>query len=307
MAADNNLIFSTGNYNYLKDKIIQQGGFLPGEVEKKIFPDGERYQRILTDVDGRDVTLVGGTISDSDTLELYDLAYAIVRNGALSLTVVIPYYGYSTMERAVKPGEIVTAKTRASLFSSLPQTSRRNRFMFMDLHSEGLPHYFEGSVLPVHLYCKSIILGAAQKLGGDEFVLACTDSGRANWVESLANDLNVNAAFIFKRRISGEETEVMAISADVKDKTVVIYDDMVRTGSSLINAANAYCDAGASKISVIVTHGLFSRDALNDIKDKTTVSTIVCTDTHPNAVALEDGFLKVESVASLIAKKLKEF
>ncbi|MCG8317867.1 MAG: ribose-phosphate diphosphokinase [Cytophagales bacterium] len=307
MAIENNLIFSTGNYRYLKDRIIAQGGFLYGEIEKKTFPDGERYLRILTDVDGRDVVLVGGTISDSDTLELYDLAYAIVRNGALSLTVVIPYYGYSTMERAVKPGEIVTAKTRASLFSSLPQTSRRNRFMFMDLHSEGLPHYFEGSVLPMHLYCKSIILASAQKLGGDNFVLACTDSGRANWVESLANDLKVNAAFVFKRRISGEATEITAISADVEHKTVVIYDDMVRTGSTLINAANAYSEAGASRIFVITTHGLFTRDALNEIRDKTSISAIICTDTHPNAVALENDFLKVESVASLIAEKLKEF
>lgn len=307
MAIENNLIFSTENYDYLKNKIIGQGGFLPGEIEKKTFPDGERYQRILTDVDGRDVTLVGGTISDSDTLELYDLAYAIVRNGALSLTVVIPYYGYSTMERAVKPGEIVTAKTRASLFSSLPQTSRRNRFMFMDLHSEGLPHYFEGSVLPVHLYCKSIVMDAAQKLGGENFVLACTDSGRANWVESLANDLHVNAAFVFKRRISGEATEITAISADVQNKTVIIYDDMVRTGGTLINAANAYSEAGANKIFVIATHGSFTRNALDNIKDKTMISSIICTDTHPNAVALEDGFLKVESVASLIARKLKEF
>lgn len=280
---------------------------MPGEIERKTFPDGERYQRILTDVDGRDVTLLGGTISDSDTLELYDLAYAIVRNGALSLTVVIPYYGYSTMERAVKPGEIVTAKTRASLFSSLPQTSRRNRFMFMDLHSEGLPHYFEGSVLPVHLYCKSIILDTAQKLGGHSFVLACTDSGRANWVESLANDLNVNAAFVFKRRLSGETTEITGISADVRNKTVIIYDDMIRTGDTLINAANAYSGAGASKIFVIATHGSFTRDALNKIKDKTIISGMVCTDTHPNAVALEDDFLKVESVAPLIAQKLKEF
>ena len=307
MTNESNLIFSTENYAYLKDKIIQQGGFYPGKIEKRIFPDGERYQRILTDVDGRDVIVIGGTISDSDTLELYDLAYAMVRNGALSLTVVIPYYGYSTMERAIKPGEIVTAKTRASLFSSLPQTSRRNRFMFMDLHSEGLPHYFEGSVVPVHLYCKSIILDAARRLGGDNFVLACTDSGRAKWVESLANDININAAFVFKRRISGEETEITSISADVRNKTVVIYDDMIRTGGSLINAANAYSKAGADKICVIATHGLFNKDALNKIKESTAISAMVCTDTHPNALALEDDFLTVESVASLIAQKLKTF
>lgn len=300
------LLFSTENYSYLKESIYDQGGFLLGEIERSRFPDGEKYHRIITNVDGHNVILIGGTVSDSDTLELYDLAYAMVKNGALSLTVVIPYYGYSTMERAVKPGEIVTAKTRASLFSSIPQTSRRNRFILMDLHSEGLPHYFEGSVVPIHLYCKPIILEAAKTLGGNDFVLACTDSGRAKWVESLANDIGVNAAFVFKRRISGEETEITSISADVEDQTVIIYDDMVRTGGSLINAAKAYHQAGAKVIFVITTHGLFNKDAVSRIKNSGLIKAVICTDTHPNTNAINDDFIKVYSVAPLIVQKLNE-
>ncbi len=302
----NKLLFSTESYDFLKQKIFELGDFEMGEIERRSFPDGERYQRILSDVDGQDVVLLGGTISDTDTLSLYDLAYAIVKNGALSLTVVMPYYGYSTMERAVKPGEIVTAKTRASLFSSIPQTSRRNRFILLDLHSEGLPHYFEGSVVPIHLYCKSIILKAARDLGGQQFVLACTDSGRAKWVESLANDININAAFVFKRRLNGEETEITSISADVVDQTVVIYDDMVRTGGSLINAAQAYHEAGAKDIYVITTHGLFSNDAINKIKAHGIIKGIVCTDTHPNMRLVNDDFIQVYSVAPLIVDKLNE-
>ncbi len=300
------LLFSTERYTYLKKKIFDVGGFDMGEIERRNFPDGERYQRILSDVDGKDVVLLGGTISDTDTLSLYDLAYAIVKNGALSLTVVIPYYGYSTMERAVKPGEVVTAKTRASLFSSIPQTSRRNRFILLDLHSEGLPHYFEGSVVPIHLYCKPIILQAAQKIGGEGFVLACTDSGRAKWVESLANDINVNAAFVFKRRLNGEKTEITSISADVVNQTVIIYDDMVRTGGSLINAAQAYHEAGAKSIYVITTHGLFAKDALGRIKDHGIIKRIITTDTHPNMQDVNDPFIDVYSVAPLIANKLNE-
>jgi ribose-phosphate pyrophosphokinase len=91
-----------------------------GKVEVKDFPDGERYQRIVSDISDKDVILVAGTISDQDTLELYDLACALVKYGARSLDLVIPYFGYSTMERSVKRGEVVTAKTRARLLSSIP-------------------------------------------------------------------------------------------------------------------------------------------------------------------------------------------
>ena len=80
-----------------------------GEIEVSHHTDGERYQRILSNVEGREVLLIGGTVNDSATLELYDLASSLVSYGVDSLTLVIPYFGYSTMERAVKPGEIVTA------------------------------------------------------------------------------------------------------------------------------------------------------------------------------------------------------
>ena len=93
----NKLIFSTQNYQYLKNLILKQSDFETGEAEVKYFADGERYQRILSDVDGRNVVLIGGTISDSDTLEFYDLACTIVSQGALSLLLIIPYFGYSTM------------------------------------------------------------------------------------------------------------------------------------------------------------------------------------------------------------------
>jgi phosphoribosylpyrophosphate synthetase len=116
-----------------------------GDVETSFFPDGERYSRIMTSVDGREVVVIGGTISDADTLELYDLASAIVKYGARRLTVVIPYFGYSTMERAVKRGEIVTAKTRARLLSSIPQAGAPNRVLLLDLHAEGIPYYFVGA------------------------------------------------------------------------------------------------------------------------------------------------------------------
>ncbi|MCF1752541.1 ribose-phosphate diphosphokinase [Mariniradius sediminis] len=299
------IIFCIPDYRYLQQEILALGEFEEGKIEVKLFPDGERYQRILTPVQGRDVVLIGGTISDSDTLEIYDLAYALIKYGARSIQIFFPYFGYSTMERAVKIGEVVTAKSRAVMFSSLPRTSLGNHFIFFDLHSEGIPHYFEGQVLINHVYCKPIVIEAAKELAEDGFVMACTDAGRAKWVESLANEMGVNAAFVFKRRISGEKTEVTSISADVDGRDVVIYDDMVRTGGSLINAAKAYKNAGAKKIFTITTHGLFTNEALRKIEDSGVISKVVTTNTHPNSYAVKTDFLIVKSVGGLILEQLR--
>lgn len=300
------LLFSTQNYTYLKNRILSQGKFEDASVVVKAFPDGERYQRILSSVDRRDVVLIGGTISDNDTLELYDLACSIEQYGANSLTLVIPYFGYSTMERAVKSGEVVTAKSRARLLSAIPKTGGGNHVLLFDLHTEGIPYYFEGNLRPEHVYCKDVILQAVRDLGGDDFILACTDSGRAKWVESLANDIGVNAAFVFKRRISGEDTEITGINADVEGKNVIIYDDMIRTGGSIIRAAQAYKDAGADKIFAITTHGLFIRGGLERMQQSQLFEKVVSTDTHINAVAIQNDFLEIRSVDELITQKLSE-
>ncbi len=297
------LLFSTAAYTYLKNDVLQHNTACEGHIDVRLFPDGERYQRIISDVGGRAVAVIGGTISDSDTLELYDLAYALQKYGAASLAIVIPYFGYSTMERAVQAGEIVTAKTRAHLFSSIPRTGGTSIVM-MDIHSDGIPHYFEAGIRPVHLYCKPVVIEAARELGGEDFVLAATDAGRAKWVESLANDMDVDAAFVTKRRISGSETEVSSVNADVTGRRVVLYDDMIRTGSSLIGAAEAYKKAGAAEISVVATHGLFPNNALARLQSCGLFRKIVCTNTHPNAVALASEFLMVKPVGKLIADTL---
>ena len=304
---DTPLLFSTPSYGYLKQALLLEGAFEEGAVETRTFPDGERYQRILNDVRGRDVILLGGTVSDGETLRIFDLACALVKYGARSLTLTIPFYGYATMERAMKSGEVVTAKTRARLISAIPKAPTGNRLVLMDLHTAGIPYYFEGDIHAWHLYAKPVILDAARALGAEEsgFVLACTDAGRAKWVESLANDLGVEAAFVFKRRLGDTQTEISGISADVDGKRVVIYDDMIRSGSSLMGAARAYLDAGADQVSAITTHGLFPGQALQKIKDSGLIKRIICTDTHPRAHDLADGvFLEAMSVARVLYQHL---
>ncbi|WP_183568442.1 ribose-phosphate diphosphokinase [Mucilaginibacter sp. SP1R1] len=298
------LLFAIKDYEYLAKKILACGDFEKGNIEVNHFTDGERYQRIISAVESRDVVIIGGTVTDEATLELYDLASSLVSYGANSLTLVIPYFGYSTMERAVLPGEIVTAKTRARLLSSIPKSNRGNKVLLFDLHSEGIQYYFEQDLYPVHVYCKDIVIAAAREFGGNNFVMASTDAGRAKWVESLANDLGVNAAFILKRRLKGDHTEVSAINADVAGKTVIIYDDMIRSGGSIINAAKTYKDAGAGDIYVITTHGLFVNDGINKLKNSGLIKKLICTDSHVNVHCINDEFVEIKGLSELICASI---
>jgi ribose-phosphate pyrophosphokinase len=301
------LLFATERYEELGEDIAGTGDFELGVVERKVFPDDERYRRIETDCASRDVVLVGGTVDDVDTLEIYDLACGLVHLGAHTLTLVLPWFGYQTMERASKRGEIVAAKNRARLLSSIPAAGSGNRAVLIDLHSEGIPHYFSGNIRPVHLHARSVVLQAIRDFGGEDFILGATDAGRAKWVESLANDLLVDAAFVFKRRLSDTQTEITALAAEVEDRPVVIYDDMIRTGGSLISAATAYRDAGASEVYAVCTHGVFTHDSLETIQNSGMLEGIACTNTRPHVQALADGdYLRVYSVADLIAQFLAD-
>ena len=299
------LVFSTSAYEYLAKDISTGASWELGTIARKTFPDGEHYLRIETDPADRDVIIVGGTIDDASTLELYDLACGLVTGGAYRVRLVIPYYGYSTMERSVRAGEVVTAKTRARLLSSIPMASRGTQVFLLDLHVDAIAHYFEGGVRTIHVYGKHLVTDAARRLGGDDFVLASTDAGRAKWVESLANDLKVQPAFVYKRRLDGDSTELTGVSAQVQGKRVVIYDDMIRTGGSLLDAARAYRDAGATAIDAIATHGLFPGSSIQKLRTSGLLGRVVTTDSYPRAVALQDDFLQVISTAQLLIEHLK--
>ncbi len=258
----------------------------------------------------RDAVLVGGTIDDRSTLDLFDLACALAGTGCRSLKVIVPFFGYSTMERAVRPGEVVKAKTRARILSAIPIAPFGNEVIMLDLHSEGIPFYFEGPVKTRHVYAKTLVIDEAKRLAnGREFVLGAPDAGRAKWVESLANDLGVPAAFVYKRRSASGEVSLSGVNLPIKGVDVIIYDDMIRTGGSILQAARAYRDAGANRISLISTHGLFTNGALEKIRKSGLIESVSVTDSHPEALASKSndgtGFLNIVSTAKLFVENLK--
>jgi len=335
------ILFATARYEYMKAEMLRSGRFVDGYIARglddkgtpvaddKPFPDGERYHRLMTDVEHRPVILLGGTIDDRETMELLDLGHLLVDRGALELKIIIPYFGYSTMERAVKPGESVKAKVRARMISSIPRAPLGNLVFLVDLHAEGTQHYFEGHCQGFLVYAKDFVFDSVKQIllkhfgispvGGNaaarakalasEFVLASTDAGRAKWVESLTTDLvrlgrTAESAFIIKRRISGSATELRDISADVAGKIVIIYDDMGRTGGSLIKAAKAYRDKGAIDVIAILTHGVLPAGSVAKLRASGMFGNIYVTNTHPSAVAQQDDFLVVNSISSLLTDKV---
>lgn len=301
------LLITINSYAYLEPAFLAEGDFERGTLERRNFPDGERYLRVAVDCWGRDVVLLGGTPGDLDWLELYDLGCAIARAGARSLSIVMPYFGYATMERAVKPGEVVTAKTRARLISAIPPCEAGTRVFLFDLHTDGIEFYFGDTHVTRHIYGAPIVTQAIRQLMGDRpYVLAATDAGRAKWVQSLARALAVEPAFVYKER-RGEAGQVgmTGINADVSGREVVIYDDMVRTGSSLLQAGRAYLTAGATKVHAITSHLVLPGDSLNRIRKAGVFTTLSGTDSHPGSQQLADSPDAIHSVAPMMVQALE--
>ena len=137
-------------------------------------------------------------------------------------------------------------------------------------------------------------------------MLGSTDAGRAKWIESLSKDMEVECAIITKRRTSGTETSISGVNCDVKNKTVIIYDDMIRTGGSIMKAAKVYREAGATKVFVIATHGILPGDTTSKLNTNRDIEAIYLTNTHPKTQEeiLGMDFFKVKSIAPLIVKEV---
>jgi ribose-phosphate pyrophosphokinase len=279
------IILSTASSQYFASLIAEK---LPASTElsmtRKSFGDGERYLKIdLEDrmaLFGRDVIIVGSTATDDDFAEVCRVGTAAAKYGARRITYIIPFFGYSTMERAVKPGEIVTAKINARQLSELPHGDVRNCFLMLDLHTAGLVHYFEGECLRFELYAESILTEAVRDLGLANFMFASADLGRPLWVETFAKRFGTSLAFIRKSR-DFEETQIEAVIGDVAGKIVIIYDDMLRSAKTAVHAADAYLEKGALAVYIVASHGAFNDDKAIELLEYSKVQKVIVTNSHP--------------------------
>jgi len=302
-------LLSSNQYKFLKKNILKKDvRFFDIKVETQTFPDGEHYWRIEKPeyIRGKPAVYICGTVDDAAIFDAYNMCCNLVREGCSELHLVIPYFGYSTMERAVKQGEAVTAKNVAGLLSSIPTSPQGNHVYMIDLHSQGTQYYFEKSIHPIHLTCWNVIKKMIADCG-DDVVLGSADMGRAKWIEKMANELGISSAFIMKKRISGSKTEIVALNAEVKDKNVVIFDDMIRSGSSIIKAAEAYKSVGAKNIYVVCVHGVFVDGAIDRFKKSGLIQNVSCVNTHVKATLINDPFVKVYDSSQVIIDGLDLF
>ena len=288
--------------------------FTAGALERQVFPDGERYLRNMLHVKGANCTILGGTNTTENIFEILNLGYQLTTNGARTLNIVIPYFGYQTMERSSNTGEVIMAKNMAHWLSEIPSASYGNTITMLELHTDAIAHYFSPNVRAVPLSASSVIMKACVELAGTKFVLGSTDVGRAKAIEYIHRDFmaknrgyDIETAFVYKRRDSGTDTEVTGINADVSGKVVVIYDDMIRTGGSLLKAAKIYRDAGATEVYAVTTHGVFPGNSAIDVKASGLIKCIAMTNSHPRAKMICDlykdsGYYRLFSIGGLLSR-----
>ncbi len=320
------LILSTEASAYFADLIRDQLNALPIKIERKTFGGGERYFRLDISardfIMGKDVVLVGSTHTDEDFMELSQVGSALAMYGAHALIFCIPFFGYSRMERADKPGEVVTAKTHARMLSAIPQAREGNTFLLLDTHVPNLVHYFEGNCLRFELKSEELLkIAILEKI--DDFswnrpgfrpVFGTTDLGRPKSVKALAKSLQTDIVIVDKDR-EGENSKVAAVIGDVKAKPIVMYDDLCGSGQTAINAAWAYLQHGAKDVYFVVNH--FSINDVNSCQKllDASIRKIITTNSHPNHkiqtrtpyfIKLFQAKIQIVDVSSLFVDQIRK-
>ena len=218
------------------------------------FPDGELHIELQESVRGHDVYLVQPTCPpvDEHLFELFLMADACHRAGAIHLTAVIPYFGYARQDRRARGREPLSVRLIADLLGK----SGIQRVVAVDLHSQGVESAF---AIPVeHLSAVAILAEAVRSSVQRNAVIVSPDLGAVKMAERYAKLLDLPVAIIHKTRLSGAEVSVQRIVGDVRDKQVLIVDDMISTGGTIEKAIKALLEAGclSSGIKVAASHGL---------------------------------------------------
>ncbi len=265
------------------------------------FADGELKIKIEENIRGQDVFIVQSTNPPAENLlELLLFLDAAKRSSAERITAVIPYYGYARQDRKDEPRVPISAKLIADLLA----TGGADRVLAMDLHAEQIQGFFN---IPVdHLYAVPVFIDYYQKLGLKDCIIVSPDAGRVNRVRAFARRLakDIPIAIIDKRRTGPNQSMVVNVVGEVKGKNAIIYDDMIDTGGTIIDAAEALANKGVKNIYVCVVHGIFSRDALSKL-EKSPIKEIAVTNTLKVAPEKLIGKLRVLSIAHLLAEAIK--
>jgi len=232
------------------------------DINIKKFSDGEIFVKIKENIRGMDVFYFQATPSNDSLIELLLTLDAIKRSSPNSITLIMPYYGYARQDRKTEARTPISAKLVADLIEKVGI----DRLVTLDIHSEQIQGFFDSPV--DNLYGANIFVNYCKKYDLSNTVIASPDAGGVVRARYFAKKLNINElAIIDKRREKANESEVMNILGNVKEKDIIIIDDMVDTAGTLIKAAKAFKDNGAKSVKACITHGVLSGKALKNISN----------------------------------------
>ncbi len=272
------IIFALTSSTDLAAKIAQDLGLTLGRIKVEHFADGEIMVVPQETVRGRSVFVVQSTCPPvtEHLMEVLVCIDALKRASAGEINIIMPYYGYARQDRKADAHQPITSK----LVANLLQTAGANRVVTVDLHANQIQGFFD---IPIDDLSAVPMLGryfVDKHFNEDDIVVVSPDHGGVVRARRMANILNAPIAIVDKRRPRPNEVEAQNVIGDIEGKNCVIIDDICDTAGSLVAASKILKDHGAKDIYVGITHGIFSRDALEKI-EASPIKEVVISDTIP--------------------------
>ena len=295
-------IFAGNSNRALAEEIAEKIGLPVGLATVGQFSDGEAQINIGEVVRGSDVFLIQSTCTpvNDNLVELLIMIDALKRASAGRITAVMPYFGYARQDRKARARDPISAKLIANLIT----TAGADRVLTMDLHATQLQGFFDIPVdhlLGVPLLAQYFI-EKFDKM--DDVVVVSPDVGSVTRSRKFAERLEVPLAIIDKRRPKANVCEIMNIIGDVKGKRVVLVDDLIDTGGTIINAVSALLEIGATEVYACCTHGVLSGPAIERIT-KSEIKELVMLNTIALSEEKKIDKIKSLSVAGVFAEAIE--
>ncbi|HLY10086.1 MAG TPA: ribose-phosphate pyrophosphokinase [Planctomycetota bacterium] len=296
----NSLLVFSGNANKpLAKKVCDYLSLPLGKIEISRFPDGEIDMKILEDVRGADVYVIQPTCPpvNENLMELLIMVDCLRRASAERITAVIPYFGYARQDRKAEGRVPISAKLVANVITA----AGVSRALAVDLHAAQLQGFFD---IPMdHLYAAPVLVEYFRRLEIKDLTIVSPDVGGIKMARAYAKRLNADLAIVDKRRSGPNETEVMHVIGEVKDRNVILVDDMISTATSITEAAKKIRREGSKDIYICGTHAVLAGKAVEKLQ-KAPVKEVVVTDTIP-LDGKEFSNLRVLSIANLLGEAIR--
>ena len=297
-------IFSGNSNPELAKAICAKLGLPLGSSETKTFSDGESSVSIYETVRGSDVFVIQSTCMpvNDNLMDLLIMIDALKRASAGRITAVIPYFGYARQDRKTKPRDPISAKLVANLITR----AGADRVLTMDLHANQIQGFFD---IPVdNLLGAPLFVDYFHEKFADvhnETIIVSPDVGSVARVRAFAQKMDMPMAIVDKRRQKANSSEVMNIIGDVRDKHVILLDDMVDTGGSLCHAAEALVTIGGARdVVAAASHGVLSGPAIQRIEDSCIKELFFLNTIPASEDALKCSKIKYVNVADVFAEAI---